>query len=367
MQWIMYLLVPFLIAAISTPIVKWIAKELKAYAEINERTIHTKIIARIGGVAIYVAFIISMAIFMKADAQIRGVLIGATIMFIGGLIDDLVNLSPKNKFAFQFVAAFILMFVGRVMLDKIYLPLGVTIDMGIVSFIVTFFWITGITNAVNLIDGLDGLAGGICVIILLVVASLSMIDGRLDICMLALILAGAILGFLLFNFHPASIFMGDCGALFLGFMVSAISLMGFKSSTFITLGLPILLCAVPIVDTLSAIVRRKLSGKRFDEADKNHLHHVLMRRFGHRNTVLILYSVTASFGIVAYIYILNQKLGLLCLFIMALAVEMFLEKSHMISSSYHPLVSFMNLVFKKDKKKKKDRLNNTNDKSEASH
>ena len=130
-------------------------------------------------------------------------------------------------------------------------------------------------------------------------------------------------------------------------MVSAIGLMGFKSSTFITLGLPILLCAVPIVDTLSAIVRRKLSGKRFDEADKNHLHHVLMRRFGHRNTVLILYAVTASFGVAAYLYILNRALGLLCLFIMAIVVEVFLEKSHMISASYHPLTSLVDMIFKK--------------------
>ena len=340
MQWILYLLVPFVIATIATPIVKWIAKDLKAYAEMNERTIHTKIIARIGGVAIYVAFIISMAIFMKADVQIRGVLLGGTVMFIGGLIDDLVNLSPKKKFAFQIIAAMLLMFYGNVMLDKIYLPLGIVIDMGIVSFIVTFFWITGITNAINLIDGLDGLAGGICVIIMIVVASLSTIDGRTDICTMALILAGSILGFLLFNSYPASIFMGDCGALFLGFM-------GFKSSTFITLGLPILLCAVPIVDTLSAIVRRKLSGKRFDEADKNHLHHVLMRRFGHRNTVLILYAVTASFGVAAYLYILNRALGLLCLFIMAIVVEVFLEKSHMISVSYHPLTSLVDMIFKK--------------------
>lgn len=347
MQWILYLLVPFVIATIATPVVKWIAKELKAYAEMNERTIHTKIIARIGGVAIYVAFIISMAIFMKADVQIRGVLLGGTVMFIGGLIDDLVNLSPKKKLAFQIIAAMLLMFYGNVMLDKIYLPLGIVIDMGIISFLVTFFWITGITNAINLIDGLDGLAGGICVIIMIVVASLSTIDGRTDICTMALILAGSILGFLLFNSYPASIFMGDCGALFLGFMISAIGLMGFKSSTFITLGLPILLCAVPIVDTLSAIVRRKLSGKRFDEADKNHLHHVLMRRFGHRNTVLILYAVTASFGVAAYLYILNRALGLLCLFVMAIVVEIFLEKSHMISVSYHPLTSLVDLIFKK--------------------
>lgn len=354
MQWILYILVPFLIATVMTPIVKWIAKDIKAYAAMNERTIHTKIIGRIGGVAIYVAFIISMALFMEADVQLRGVLIGATIMFIGGLVDDLENLSPKQKFAFQIVAAMILMFYGGVMLDKIFLPLGIRIDMGIISFIVTFFWITGITNAINLIDGLDGLAGGISVIIMIVVASLSMIDGRVDICKMALILAGSILGFLIYNSHPASIFMGDCGALFIGFMISAISLMGFKSSTFITLGVPILMCAVPIVDTLSAIIRRKISGKRFDEADKNHLHHVLMRRFGHRNTVLILYAVTASFGVAAYLYILNKALGLFVLFVMAIIVELFLEKSHMISNSYHPLCSLFGLLKHKKRNNRVD-------------
>lgn len=199
MQWILYLLVPFVIATVATPIVKWIAIDLKAYAEMNERTIHTKIITRIGGVAIYVAFIISMALFIKSDVQIRGVVIGATIMFIGGLIDDLVNLSPKKKFAFQMVAAMILIFYGEVSLDKIYLPLGIVIDTGIISFLVTFFWITGITNAINLIDGLDGLAGGICVIIMLVVATLGAVDGRFDITTMALILAGSIGGFLIFN------------------------------------------------------------------------------------------------------------------------------------------------------------------------
>lgn len=344
MQWIWYLIVPFSIAAIGTPIVKWIAKELKAYAAINERTIHTKVIGRIGGVAIYVAFIISMAIFMKADTQLRGLLIGSAIMFIGGLIDDLVDLSPKKKLAFQIIAAIVVIFYGDITLDKIYLPLGIVIDMGIISFLVTFFWLTGITNAVNLIDGLDGLAGGICLIIMVVIASLSHLDGRGDITTMALILAGSIGGFLIYNSHPASIFMGDCGALFLGFTIASISLMGFKSSTFITLGVPILMCAVPIVDTLSAIVRRTLSGKRFDEADKNHLHHVLMRRFGHRNTVYILYLVTACSGMVAYIYILNKAAGLFCLFIECLVGELFIEKSQMISPAFHPLTSLFEWI-----------------------
>lgn len=353
MEWLKYIALPFGIAFAATPFVMWISKHIDAYAKINERTIHTrKNIGRIGGVAIYVAFLISMTCFMKSDTQINGILIGASIMFFGGLIDDLINLSPKKKFAFQIVASLIVMFYGKIMLDKIFLPFGVVIDMGLVSYLVTFFWLTGITNAINLIDGLDGLACGLCLIILVVIASLSLIDNRPDIMLISLILVGALAAFLIFNFYPAKIFLGDCGALFLGFMIATISLIGFKSSTFITLGVPILMCGVPIVDTLSAIIRRKLSGRKIDEADKNHLHHVLMRRFGHKNTVLILYAVTICAGIVAYVYILNQKLGLIMLFLGLLASEIFLEKTHMIASWFHPMTSIVS--FFKSKKEIKD-------------
>ena len=287
---------------------------------------------------------------MKTDMTINGILIGGTIMFIGGLIDDMVNLKPKYKLAFEVAAAIVLMTVGKVSLDVIRLPMGISIDMGLVSFIVTFVWIIGITNAVNLIDGLDGLAGGISAIILVVIACLSVIEGRLDIQTMSLILAGATMGFLLYNSHPASIFMGDCGALFLGIIISAISLLGFKSSTIMTLALPILLLAVPIVDTIGAILRRKLSGHKFSEADKNHLHHLLMQRFGHRNTVIILYVVTALFGFTAYIYLINKATGFLVLFIIALVVELFIEFSGMISKQYHPLLSIANTIQKRARK-----------------
>ncbi|MGN1344836.1 MAG: MraY family glycosyltransferase, partial [Traorella sp.] len=308
MEWSKYLILPFVITLVLTPFVMWIAKYIDAYAKINARTIHTKTnIARIGGVAIYVAFMISMTCFMKSDVQIRALILGSSIMFFGGLIDDLVDLSSKQKLLFQIFASLVIIFYGKTMLGKIFLPFGIVIDMGFISYIVTFFWLIGITNAVNLIDGLDGLAAGISLIILVVIASLSVIDNRPDITQVSLMLVGSIAAFLIFNFNPAKIFLGDCGALFLGFMIASISLMGFKSGTFITLGLPILMCGVPIVDTLSAIIRRKLSGKRFDEADKNHLHHVLMRKFGHKNTVLILYAVTLCSGLVAYIYIINDK------------------------------------------------------------
>ena len=354
MNTLKYLLLPFLCSALLTPLVQYIAIKLEVYAEMNERTVHTKKIARIGGVSIYVAFLLCMAYFMKTDITINGILIGGSIMFFGGLVDDMVNLPPKIKLLIEALAAIVLMVVGQVSLDIIRLPFGITIDMGLISALVTFVWIIGITNAVNLIDGLDGLSGGICSIILIVIACLSAIEGRMDIQVMSLILAGAILGFLLFNWHPASIFMGDCGALFLGFIISAISLLGFKSSTIMTLALPILLLMVPIVDTLGAIVRRKLSGHKFSDADKKHVHHLLMQRFGHRNTVLILYVVTALFGFTAFVYIVNKTVGLFVLFIMALIVELFLEKSGMIAGNYHPLLSIYRRIRRKKRKNDKN-------------
>lgn len=347
MDWLKYLLIPLMLSALITPILKWIAVKLEIYAQENERTVHSGKIARIGGVAIYVSFIVCMASFMETDVTINGILIGGTIMFLGGLIDDMVDLKPSYKLAIECVAAIVLMVVGKVSLDVIRLPFGITIDMGIISFIVTFVWIIGITNAVNLMDGLDGLSGGICAIILVVIACMSVVEARLDIETMSLLLAGSILGFLLYNLHPASIFMGDCGALFLGFIIAAISLLGFKSSTIMTLALPILLLAVPIVDTLGAIVRRKLSGHKFNEADKKHLHHLLMRRFGHRNTVLILYVVTALFGFTAYLYLINKATGFFVLFMIAIIVELFIEWSEMISKQFHPLLSILRGIQKK--------------------
>ena len=289
---------------------------------------------------------VSMAVFMKTDMAMNGILLGGTIMFFGGLIDDFVNLRPLYKFTFQIVAAVVLIASG-VTLDVIRLPLGITIPMGVISVIVTFLWITGITNAVNLIDGLDGLCGGISVIILFVIAMLAVIERRSDVEMLSLILAGATLGFLIYNAHPASIFMGDCGALFLGFIISAISLLGFKSSTIMTLALPLLLLGLPIIDTLSAILRRTLKGHKFSEADKSHIHHLLMNKFGHKNTVIIMCIVTALFGLTAYCYMINKGLGFLSLFVIMLAVEMFIEVSGMISDKYHPVISIARRVRKK--------------------
>ncbi len=182
------------------------------------------------------------------------------------------------------------------------------------------------------------------VIILVVTGCLAMIDRRPDVITICFLLAGATLGFLVFNSYPASIFMGDCGSLFLGFMISAISLMGFKSSTIMTLALPILLLMIPIIDTLSAILRRTLKGMKFSQADKSHIHHLLMARYGHRNTVLIMCGLTALFGLSAYVYLLNRNLGFFVMLAILVMVELFIEKSAMISEKFHPLIGLWRRV-----------------------
>ena len=144
--------------------------------------------------------------------------------------------------------------------------------------------------------------------------------------------------------------MGDCGSLFLGFMISAISLLGFKSSTILTLALPILLLMLPIIDTLSAILRRTLKGMKFMEADKSHIHHLLMRQFGHRNTVIIMCGLTSLFGLSAFAYMINRNIGFIVMIIILLSVELFIEKSAMISEKFHPLIGLWHRIQRKYKK-----------------
>lgn len=339
-------IIPFLISLALTPLVKKYSIVAQAYAKENNRTVHHGIISRIGGVAIYLAFMISITFFMKADRTILGILIGGSIMFMTGLIDDLIDIRPIVKLFFELVAASVLVYFG-VGVDAIYFPFGIVIDFTWFSVLFTICWVAGVTNAVNLIDGLDGLAGGISVVILVVIGSVSIIERRFDVMVLTFVLAASVLGFLVYNAHPASIFMGDCGSLFLGFMISSISLLGFKSSTAMTLALPILLLGLPIIDTVSAILRRTLKKKRFMEADKSHLHHLLMNQFGHRNTVVIMCGMTALFGLSAYGYILNEGMGMLLMLFLLFLVELFIEKSGMISEKYHPIIGLCRRIKRK--------------------
>lgn len=348
-----FFIIPLIISFFAVPLCKQIGFKLGIYAQENNRTVHHGRIVRIGGMAIYLAFIISMAIFMKADKTINGILLGGFVVFIGGLLDDIYDIKPLHKLLFQIVGAIIALTFGNTLLMNIYLPFGITISNPIITYGISFLWIVGITNAINLIDGLDGLSSGISLIVTITIGLLGFFMGRRDISVIALILSGSILGFLPYNFHPASIFMGDCGALFLGFTIACMSLLGFKTTAIITLGFPILILFIPISDTLIAIVRRKLSNRKISEADRGHLHHVLMYKLnlGHRNTVIVLYIVASLFGCAAVLSYFNKTYGFIMIMILLIVAELFVEVTGMINPKFHPVIGLSRRLFGWPKKK----------------
>ncbi|MFI3284565.1 MAG: MraY family glycosyltransferase [Erysipelotrichaceae bacterium] len=347
-----YFLFPFFLSLIIVPFAKVAGFKLNIYAQENQRTVHSGKIVRMGGLAIYLAFYISVAIMMSVDQTILGILIGGFIVFIGGLLDDIFNLKPILKLLFQIAGALVAIFYGGISLDFISLPF-LYIDTQVVSLFISFIWIVGVCNAINLIDGLDGLSGGISCIVLFVIGYIGYLMGRVDIAMISLMLSGAIVGFLPYNFHPASIFMGDCGALFLGYMIACISLLGFKTSTFITLGFPIIILFVPLADTCLAIIRRKLKGQKVSQADRDHLHHILMIKMGlgHRRTVLTLYFVTVLFGLSAVVSYTNEPVGLLFLAFLCILAWIFIELTGMINPKFHPVIGFFRRTIGFPKKK----------------
>lgn len=344
--------VTFIFSLILVPIVGKVSKKLGIIAHTNKRTIHKGIIARTGGYAIYMSFLLGTMIFLKTDIQINAILIGGFIMFLTGFYDDIHDLSPKFKMLGQVIAALVVIVYGDIVLKGFSLPFFPDRFSYALAVIITILWIVGISNAINLIDGLDGLCAGISIIVLVTISLTSLTYGRTDISSLSLLLAGAIGGFLVYNFHPASIFLGDCGALFIGFMIAVISLLGFgyKSSSFFTLGAPIVVLMVPIMDTFIAIIRRKVHHKSFSEADRNHLHHKLMfsLELGQTKSVLILYAVTVLFSLCSYLYLFD-KVGATILFIaLMLLFELFVEATSMIDRKYKPFLTILNIFIKSE-------------------
>ena len=338
-----YFVLPFVISLCLVPVCKKIGFALGIYALENARTVHHGKIVRMGGVAIYIAFLVSLALLWKADDSLNGILIGSSVVFIGALLDDIYDLPPKVKLLFQVSGTIIAMAVGNIYLTDFHI-LSFDISNSIITKIISFFWIVGITNAINLIDGLDGLSSGITSIVTLTIGLLGFFMGRRDICILALCLSGSILGFLPYNFHPASIFVGDCGAQFMGFTVACMSLLGFKTTALITLGLPILVLFIPISDTLIAIIRRKLKGQRIMEADKGHLHHILMikLKLGHKITVVILYIVCLLFALSAILTYFDPLAGIKVILVLLLLADLFIEYTGMINPKWHPILSIVN-------------------------
>lgn len=272
--------VALILALVATPFVKRFAVKIGAVDAPNSRKVHTKIMPRLGGLAIYLAFIGALIIALPlANGEkphiIGGLLLGGTIVTLVGALDDRFNLSPLMKLLGQIAAAGVVVAFG-ITVDFVTLPFGDGANMGWLSVPITIFWIVGVTNAINLIDGLDGLAAGVSAIATGTIFILALMMGNVTVAVLSAVLLGSIIGFLFFNFHPAKIFMGDSGALFLGFSLATLSVLGFKQATLVSFVVPIFILGVPLSDTFFAIVRRIMNKKPISAADKNHLHHCLL-------------------------------------------------------------------------------------------
>lgn len=333
------LLLCFIASLAITPLVKKLAIKIGATDKPNQRKVHSKIMPRLGGLAIFISFLIGLVFLRPQDEHLVAIIIGAFIIIIIGVMDDMMELSAKVKFLGQIAAALIVVLNG-VQVDYINLPFGGGLELGILSIPLTILWIVGVTNAINLIDGLDGLAAGVSTIALVTISAMAFVKGDIFVLSIAIILIGSTLGFLKYNFHPAKIFMGDTGALFLGFMIAVLSLLGFKNVTMLSLIVPVIILGVPISDTFFAIIRRIVNKKPLSAPDKSHLHHCMLRLgYSHRQTVLIIYAMAASFGLAAFIFSMSTVWGaMLIVAILLLAIEVFAEKVGLVGKEYRPIL-----------------------------
>lgn len=329
-----------------TPLVKKVAFKVGATDRPNNRKVHQKLMPRLGGIAIYISFILGVIIFKPQNPYSAYILTGSIIIVLTGLLDDLIELSAKIKMIGQLLAAFVVVIVGGLQVTFINIPFGGQLDLGLLSIPLTIFWIVGITNAINLIDGLDGLAAGTSSIALITISWMAFVMGDIYVLTIGIIMLGSTLGFLVFNFHPAKIFMGDTGALFLGYMISVLSLLGFKNVTFISFIVPVIILGVPISDTLFAIIRRIVNKMPLSAPDKSHLHHRLLHTgFSHRKTVLIIYAMSAFFGIVAVIFSHSNLWGSFALLVILMVViELFAEVIGLAGQNYRPIIKLLSSV-----------------------
>ncbi len=321
--------ISFLICLGLTPLLIAFSKKRGLFDLPGHRKVHARPIPRLGGVAVFISVFVAwgyILVFKPSVIPVEGmpalqaIFVGAFLIWFVGLVDDIRGLSPLSKLMVQFLAAGIAAW-GGLQIRILNNPFGAGdffFESELVVFLLTVGWIVFVTNAINLIDGLDGLAGGVCFITSLSLYFISRDLGVPHLPYFSLALAGGCLGFLIFNFQPARIFLGDSGALFLGYVLACLSILGtVKRSTAIVMFGPPLILALPVADTVLAILRRLLRGeapkafksrrifierlKEIVRADQNHIHHGLLKiGLSHRRAVLILYAVTTALGVSAY-------------------------------------------------------------------
>ena len=327
-------LLSFLFMYVNIPL----SKHLGAVDIPNEkRRIHKNPTPRMGALSIYLSFLIGYMIFGQPSIQMNSVLIGSFVLVIIGMFDDIKPIPNRYKLVAQIIAALIAVFYGGFLLKEMSF-FGINLNFGWGAYPITLFFIVGAINCINFIDGMDGLAGGICSIYFLTVGIIATALGKfsgLDV-LLCFVTLGATLGYLKHNFHPAKIFMGDGGSMFLGFIIAIIALIGYKNVTFSSFLIPITLLAVPIFDTFLAIVRRLIKGQGLMVPDKRHLHYQLYKRNNSEiKTVLTIYGIDLLFAAVTIFYALgdNKIAMLIYLILFAILLLIVLNTSILMSET----------------------------------
>ena len=300
----------------------------------GNRHIHKKPIPKLGGIGIFIGFLLGYMVFGIKSTQMNSILIGAFIIIFTGLIDDIQDIKPTYKLIGQLACACVVTFYGNILLSSTTVFGLPEIHFGIFAYPITIFFIVACINIINLIDGLDGLSGGISGIFFLAVGIICVLQERTESLelILSFLMLGSTIGFLIHNFNPAKIFAGDCSQ-FLGYMIAIISLLGFKGTAFSSIFIPLLIIAIPIMDTLFAIIRRKLKHKSIFSADKEHLHHQLLRMTSsQKKTVLIIYLVDSLFALASILITMGQVLiGEILYMILAIFVLWLVNSTNIIT------------------------------------
>ena len=301
------LLTASLVALISTPVVRSLAFRVGAVdVPKDSRRMHSHPIPRMGGLAIFFGFILSVLIFLPLTQELRGMLLGGVVIVILGIFDDIFALPALPKFIVQILAALIAVLAGNrieFLSNPNIFSSELFWELGSLAIPITVLWIVGITNAVNLIDGLDGLACGVSTISSMTLLVIALVVKEPDVAILMAALSGACIGFLPYNLNPAKIFMGDTGSTFLGFILAVVSIHGlFKFYTIISFAVPFLMLGLPIFDTCFAILRRVSHGQSPMSPDRGHIHHRLIDMgFSQKQAVAVLYIISAILGLSAVV------------------------------------------------------------------
>ncbi|MFH1202722.1 MAG: hypothetical protein V1674_07590 [Candidatus Omnitrophota bacterium] len=348
LQYLPIFLLPFGLSLIFTPVVRSLAIRYKLVAKPKQDRWHRRVTALLGGIGIYLSSIIGIVLFFKTERMIWGLLLGSSFIFAWGLSDDFKPMRPQMKL------------LGQIIASCIVILLGITFNIPkfqFFSYLLTFFWIIGITNSFNLLDNMDGLAAGIAVISGMMIFASSLLLNNDGIGVVGLILAAATLGFLPYNFNPAKIYMGDSGSMFLGFSLAVISIMSsyrHVSNFIITLSIPVLILGVPIFDTIFVMLMRKFGGRSFWQGGRDHTsHRIVSLGLPERRAVVLLYIISILFGLIALTY---TKIDFIIVFILMLLTFIILFFFGIFLSDVQTYESKEDIEFARQKKLKQNKV-----------